>query len=315
MSPAPDGTPHRIVLATRGSKLALWQAHTTRDLLSAAAPAREVELAVVESSGDRVQHLELASFGRTGIFTAEVDAAVLDRRADVGVHSLKDVTTRLPRGLVLAAVLARGPVEDVLVARGGLRLADLPRGARVATGSVRRIAMLKSARPDLETVAIRGNVDTRLAKLEAGAAEALVMARAGLVRLGFERSITEVLDVERFPPAAGQGIVALVCRSDDGETARALAGIGDRDSYAEALAERALLAGLHGGCNAPVGVRARAREQGLALHACVLSLDGRERLEDRLSGPVEEAPALGAELAERLAARGARELIEAARSR
>ena len=313
MSQAAPSRP--IALATRGSKLALWQAHAARGLLVAAAPARPVELVVVESSGDRAQHLDLASFGRIGIFTAEVDDAVLDRRADVGVHSLKDVTTTLPRGLALAAVLARGPVEDVLVSRGGLRLADLPRGSRVATGSVRRIAMLKSARPDVETVPIRGNVDTRLAKLESGAADALVMARAGLVRLGLERAIGEVLDLERFPPAAGQGIVALVCRSDDGETARALAGVGDREAYAEALAERALLAGLHGGCNAPLGVLARAREQGIALHACVLSLDGAQRLEDRLSGPIEDAPALGAELAERLAARGARELIEAARSR
>ena len=305
----------KIVLATRGSALALWQARTARDLLVAAVPAREVEILVVESSGDRSQHLDLADLGGIGVFTAEVDAAVVEGRADAAVHSLKDMTTTLPEGIALASVLARGPAEDVLVSREGGKLVDLPRGARVATGSVRRIAMLKRMRPDLEVVAIRGNVDTRLARLEGGAADALVMAHAGLARLGLARSISEVFDVGRFVPAVGQGIVGLTCRRGDAETARALEAIGDPEAWAEALAERSLLHALHGGCNAPIGGHARSVDDHLVIHACVLSLDGKESIEASLAGPADEAAGIGHELAERLAARGARALVEAARRR
>jgi hydroxymethylbilane synthase len=303
-----------FLIATRGSKLALWQAQRTRELLLAARPQEPVELLVVESSGDKDQQSELARFGRTGIFTAEVDNAQLSGRARCGVHSLKDMTTSLPEGLVLAGTLARGPIEDVLVSRAGKLLAELPAGARVATGSVRRVAMLKRARPELEIVGIRGNVDTRLSKLARGEADALIMARAGLVRLGLAAHITEVLALDAFLPAVGQGIVGLTCRADDEEARRRLSGIGDEESLAEALAERALLAGLHGGCNAPVGAQARCVENALSLRACVLSLDGRECLEESFAGTRGEAADIGRELAQRLVARGARRLIDSARA-
>ncbi len=303
-----------FTIATRGSKLALWQATRTRELLLSARPEQPVELQIVESSGDADQKSELARFGRTGIFTAEVDNAILSGRARCGVHSLKDMTTSLPDGLVLAGTLARGPIEDVLVAREGKQLADLPPGARVATGSVRRIAMLKRLRPDLEIVGMRGNVDTRLAKLARGEADALLMARAGLVRLGFDEHISEVLPLEHFLPAVGQGIVGLTCRSDDVEAQQRLAAITDEQSLREALAERALLAGLHGGCNAPVGAQARCRENALALRACVLSLDGQECIEESLVGTADEAVRVGRELAQRLTARGAKRLIDSARA-
>ena len=305
-------SPFRI--ATRGSKLALWQANRTRELLVAARPEQPVELLTVESSGDADQKSELARFGRTGIFTAEVDNAVLSGRAHCGVHSLKDMTTSLPEGLVLAGTLARGPIQDVLVSRDGKQLAELPRGARVATGSVRRIAMLKRVRPDLEIVGMRGNVDTRLAKLARGEADALIMARAGLVRLGLAAHISEILPLDAFLPAVGQGIVGLTCRGGDAEALHRLAGIADEESFAEALAERALLAGLHGGCNAPVGAQARCIEGALSLRACVLSLDGTEILEESFVGTVNEAVVIGRELAQRLVARGAKRLIEAARA-
>lgn len=305
----------KLILATRGSKLALWQAHATRDLLSAMRPDFEVELLVVQSSGDKEQHADLVSLGLIGVFTAEIDHAVMSGEAQAGVHSLKDMTTSLPDGLMLASVLARGPAEDALISRDGKKLADLPAGARVATGSVRRVAMLKRLRPDVEVIGIRGNVDTRLAKLEAGEADALIMARAGLARLGLAGRITEVFDTQRFLPAVGQGIVGLTCRSDDEMTARALQGIGDPEAWAEALAERALLRGLHGGCNAPVGGHARAKENAISLEARVLSLDGREVLEGQLAGSIDEAALIGERLAAQLVARGAKRLIDAARSR
>ncbi|MBI5362698.1 MAG: hydroxymethylbilane synthase [Planctomycetes bacterium] len=310
----PDPSKTKFLLATRGSPLARWQAETTKRLLEHARLDLDVELCVVQSSGDKDQKSDLARLGRTGVFTAEIDDAVLSGRAHAGVHSLKDMTTSLPDGLVLAAVLQRGATEDALVGRDGHVLADLSRGARVATGSVRRVAMLKRARPDLEIVGIRGNVDTRLDKLMSGQAEALIMACAGLERLGYAKHITERLGPPGFLPAVGQGIVGLTCRTGDDATHRALQGIGDREAWAEAHAERALLARLHGGCNAPVGALARAKEAALALEACVLSLDGRETLEDRISGSIERAAELGAELAERLVARGAKHLIDAART-
>lgn len=305
----------RIVLATRGSALALWQANATSAALRGGRSDLAVEILTVKSGGDRDQKTELARFGRTGIFTAEVDDALLERRAHVGVHSLKDVPTTFPDGLVLAGVLARGSPEDVLISRNGVKFADLPAGARVATGSVRRAAMLRRLRPDIAIVEIRGNVDTRLAKLDAGDADAIVLARAGLERLGLAARITQVLTRGEMVPAPGQGIVGLVCRADDDATRAHLDRICDREAAAEALAERALLHALHGGCNAPLGAHARARDDVITLVARVLSHDGRECIDDAVHGSIDDAEALGRALAERMAAVGAKRLIDDARER
>jgi hydroxymethylbilane synthase len=190
----------------------------------------------------------------------------------------------------------------------------LPRGARIATGSVRRAAMLRRLRPDIEIVAIRGNVDTRLAKLDQGDADAIVLARAGLERLGLAQRITQVLTRDESVPAPSQGIVGLICRADDDAARRHLDRICDRETAAEALAERALLHALHGGCNAPLGALARARENSIALTARVLSLDGRECIEESIHGSIDDAEALGRALAERMADAGAKRLVEAARN-
>lgn len=304
----------KLVLATRGSALALWQAEAASHALRTASPDLSVEILTVKSGGDADQSTELARFGRTGIFTAEVDDALLSGRAQIGVHSLKDVPTTLPDGLVLGGVLLRGPAEDVLVSRDGLALERLPIGARVATGSVRRAAMLRRLRPDLEIVAIRGNVDTRLVKLARGEADALVLARAGLERLGLGSRITQVFTQEQCLPAPSQGIVGLVCRADDAAARRHLERARDREAMAEALAERALLHALHGGCNAPIGAHARAHGNALTLHARVVSLDGRECLDDHIQGSIDDAEALGLALAELLEARGAKRIVDAARA-
>lgn len=303
----------KLQLATRGSPLALWQARETSRLLRARHPALEVELVLVQSSGDRDQRSDLSRLGRTGVFTAEIDDIVLSGRAHAGVHSLKDVPTSLPDGLVLASVLARGPFEDALVAAPGTSLASLPRGAKVATGSVRRVALVRRARPDLEVIGIRGNVDTRLAKLAAGHASALIMACAGLERLDFGAHIAETLGPPRFLPAVGQGIVGLACRTDDSETRGLLESIRDVNAWTAATAERTLLSRLHGGCNAPLGALARVDGTRLNLRSVVLSHDGREALEDDVSGAAHDAESLAHELAERLASRGAARLIEDAR--
>jgi hydroxymethylbilane synthase len=304
----------KLRLATRGSPLALWQAETAGRALAAAFAGIETELVEIKSSGDQDQTSALQRFGRIGIFTVEVDRAVLEGRAEAAVHSLKDMTTTLHEGVALSGVLGRGPVEDALVSRGGEKLAELPAGARVATGSQRRRAMLLALRPDLQVVEIRGNVHTRLEKLRAGQCEALLMARAGLARLGLAGAISEVLDTERFLPAVGQGLVGLCSRHGDWDTSAKLAAVRDLEGWHEALAERALLRGLRGGCNVPAGAHARVVEGQLLLRARVLSLDGREQVGGQIVGPRDEAEGLGQALAQDLLAQGAGRLIEAARA-
>ena len=304
----------KLVLATRRSRLALWQAEATRRALSAAWSDLEVELCEIESSGDLNQRDALARFGRIGIFTVEVDQAVLDGRAHGAVHSLKDTTTTLADGIELAGVLARGPVEDCWIARDGKTIEEQAPGARVATGSLRRRAMLRALRPDLALVEMRGNVDTRLRKLADGDADALILARAGLARLGLEQHVTTVLDTRRFVPAVGQGLIGLTCRAGDRETRRRLRAVTDLEAWDEAMAERALLRELRGGCNVPVGGHARVVEGTLALRARVSSVDGSERLDGEITGSRDAAQELGRLLADDLLRRGARRLIDLARA-
>ena len=288
-------------LATRGSQLALWQAHRTQALLRQA--GHEAELVIIESSGDRDRKTDLARFGSIGIFTVEVDRAVTDGRADIGVHSLKDMTTTLHDGVQLAGCLERGMIEDALVARDGMTLDTLPAGATVGSGSLRRGAMLRAARPDLDVVPIRGNVPTRLGKVTGGELDATILARAGLVRLGLDDHITEVLDTERFLPAVGQGIVGLTCRADDDERAGLLGRtIRDEQAWSSAMAERAFLRAMKGGCNAPVGGHATVTDGLLSLSGRVLALDGRETIEGRVEGKTSDAEALGLQLASSISA-------------
>lgn len=299
-----------LKLATRGSDLARWQVDRAAEALQGLDPGLEASSLVVRSMGDADQTTALARFGRIGIFTVEVDRAVLDGRASIGVHSLKDMTTTLQEGVRLAGVLPRGPVEDVLV---GSTLADLPKGARVATGSLRRRAMLLRLRPDLECVEMRGNVGTRLNKLSAGEADALVMARAGLERLGLGAHVAEVLDRSVFVPAVGQGIVGLTCREDDEETWQRLAPLREDPAWLEALTERRFLSDLRGGCNVPVGGHASTRDGTLSITGVVLSLDGATELSSTHAADIEYAPELGGALALELKEQGAESLLEAAR--
>lgn len=304
----------KLTLATRESPLARWQAEAARDVLLAAWTDLEVELLFVTSSGDQDRTTDLARFGRIGIFTVEVDRAVLDGRADAAVHSLKDMTTTLQDGIKLAGVLPRGPVRDAWIAPSGKSLAELEPGARVATGSMRRVAMLRAVRPDLETVGIRGNIDTRLRKLREGAADAMILACAGLERLGLGEHITEPLDTEDFLPAVGQGLIGLTCRWNDPETFRRLYAISDLEAFHAGLAERSFLGGLRGGCNVPVGGYARVVESTLSLTGRVLSPDGERMVEGTVRGSRDHAPQLGMMLARDLIERGAEELIEQARA-
>lgn len=304
-----------LPLATRGSALALWQAETVQRLLQEQHDGLEAPIVTVESSGDLDQESALARFGRIGIFTVEVDRAVLDGRALAGVHSLKDMTTTLQEGIVLAAVLPRGPVEDVLVSPAGHTLESLPQGARVATGSLRRRALLLAARPDLEVVEIRGNVDTRLAKLERGEADAIVLARAGLVRLGLDADNPHsLLARPEFLSAVGQGIVGITCRAEDDRTREQLAAIRDEEAWIAALAERRLLRDLQGGCNAPIAAHCWREGDDRLLAARVLSVDGSRTVEGQCEVDETDPESSAMMLAAQLLDAGAGALVEEARS-
>lgn len=274
--PAPSPDRPLLKLGTRASPLAMAQAHEARDRLCAAHPGVTVEIVPVTASGDKVLDRPLAEIGGKALWTKELDAWLLAGEIDFAVHSLKDVETIRPAEIAIAAILPREDVRDVLV--GAASLAALPPGARIGTSAPRRAAQALHARPDCRVVGIRGNVQTRLAKLQAGEADATLLALAGLNRLGMAHFGTP-LDPQEWLPAPGQGAIAIEARAGDEATRALLAAIDHRPSHQAVIAERALLAALGGNCHSPIAVLTRPVAQGLALRAALLSPDGAERVE------------------------------------
>jgi hydroxymethylbilane synthase len=306
-----DASP-AVRLGTRGSALAVWQANFVAEKLRPVAAPRPVELVELQTTGDFVQHLALSQVGGDGVFTREIQRALLDRRVDLAVHSLKDLPTAPVAGLTLAAVPPRGPSGDAFVSRQHARFDELPKGATVGTSSVRRRAQLLHRRPDLNLVPIRGNVDTRLRKLADQHLDAIILAEAGLRRLGLDDAITEVLDPSWILPAVGQGALGVECRADDAATLALLRPLDDAATRQAVAAERALLRGLGGGCQVPIGALAKVEGERLTLRGAVLSPDGRDWIEEQVEGAAAEAEALGASLAAQLRERGADRLLAAA---
>ncbi len=291
-------------IGTRGSPLALWQARHVAERLRPLAAPRPVELVSIETSGDVVRDLPLSQIGGDGVFTKEIQRALLMDVVDVAVHSLKDLPTTPIDGLTLGAVPSRGPAGDVLASRRHACFDALPPGAVVATSSLRRRAQALHRRPDLKLAVIRGNVETRLRKLDEQGLDAIILAQAGLERLGLAGHITEVLDPSWMLPAVGQGALGLERRADDAAVAAVLGPLNDAPTMAAVLAERALLRGLGGGCLVPIGARAVVEGDRLTLRAAVLAPDGSRRVADETEGPAADAEAVGRGLAERLLARG-----------
>ena len=289
----------RLRLGTRGSRLALTQSTMVARALEAAHPGLTVELVEIRTSGDRIQDVPLGPELGQAFFTKEIEDALLDRRVDLAVHSCKDLATALPDGLALGAIPAREDPHDALVSAGP-GLAALPAGARVGTSSPRRKGFLAHARPDLTIQDQRGNVPTRLAAVDEGRAEAVVLAVSGLRRLGLADRITEILDPDVLLPAAAQGALALQIRANDDAAADAVAALDDARTRAEVTAERACLRRLQAGCQAPVGVLARVEGAELVLRAAVVGPEGVTRT--RHAGPVEEASTIGGRAAADLVA-------------
>jgi hydroxymethylbilane synthase len=291
-------------IGTRGSAMALYQAGLVRDRLLAAhaelAAANAVEIVPIRTTGDRVLTRQLAEIGGKGLFTKEIEEALLDRRIDLAVHSLKDMETHLPAGLEIGCVLPRDDPRDVVVSRSGAALTALPHGARIGTASLRRRAQLLRLRGDLAIIPIRGNVGTRLDKLAAGEVDALVLALCGLERLGKTGIGLEILSAQQMLPAVGQGALALECRSGDGELRQLLAPLHDPASAACVAAERAMLAALDGSCRTPIAGLATIAGDQLTLDALLLTPDGDAERRGRTQGAISEAVALGRELGERL---------------
>lgn len=308
-----DSAPKLVRIATRASQLALWQAHHVSDLIRSLSPETAVELIRVTTSGDSNQSDSLRSFGGLGVFTREVQRTVLEGQADLAVHSLKDLPTATAEGLVLAAVPSRAATADALVLpssfAGDSSLEALSSGATVATGSLRRQAQLLHKRPDLKLVEVRGNIDTRLRKLDAGEFAAMILAAAGLRRLGLGDRVRQELVPPLMLAAVGQGALGIECRENDVATRNLLARLTCRDAWSEVTAERTLLARLRAGCHAPVGAHCRVAGEQLHLDAVVLSPDGRERIDASGAARTESAEALGEAVADLLLSRGADRLL------
>jgi hydroxymethylbilane synthase len=301
---------NRVRIGSRGSALALAQSTWVKQQIEGRYPNLQVELSIIKTRGDRFVDRPIAAVGGKGVFTKEIEDALLHQTIDLAVHSMKDLPTVLPKGLVIAAVPAREDARDVLVTRNGLKLAEIARGARIATGSLRRQAQLLHHRSDLVVMPMRGNVDTRLRKLDDGEADGLIMAAAGLKRIGRAERIGEFLPDDICLSAVAQGALAIEVR-DDGALGELLSFLHDAASAAETLAERALLRRLSGGCHVPIGARARAAGSALEMAAIVASPDGATLCKARLAGLSEDAESLGERLAEVLLQQGADKILAA----
>lgn len=306
--------PVLLRIATRKSRLALWQAEHVAALLCRAHARLKVELVPIVTQGDRILDRSLAAIGGKGLFIKELEVALEEQRADLAVHSMKDLPGDLPDGLVIAAVLERADPRDALLSMKAPRLLDLPRGAHVGTSSLRRQAQLLAARPDLRIEALRGNVDTRVRRLDAGELDAMVLACAGLIRLGWEARITERLDAKISLPAVAQGVIGIECRSADARTIELVTVLEHGLTRIAMDAERAFAHRLGGSCQSPIAAYARIEDDRLMLEGLVAEPDGSQLLRDSLAGGIDEAFALGTKLAERILAAGAGPLLERLRA-
>ena len=299
----------KLRIATRKSPLALWQANHVRDALMARNPGLDVELFTMSTQGDKILDTPLAKVGGKGLFVKELELGILEGRADLAVHSMKDVPVEFPQGLGLAAILEREDPRDALISNTISSIEALPQGARVGTSSLRRQCQLRARRADLEVLDLRGNVNTRLAKLDNGDYDAILLAAAGVKRMGWEDRITELLPPEQFLPAIGQGAIGIEIRVADDRVNRIVEALNDEQAATRIRAERALNARLQGGCQVPIAGYSEISHGVMVLRALVGRPDGTELVQGVISGKPEDAEELGQVLADDLMSRGAKQIL------
>ena len=306
-------TKKTIKIGTRGSKLALWQAETVKSELEKAHPTLQFELKIIKTKGDKILDVALSKIGDKGLFTKEIEQALYDNKIDLAVHSLKDLPTELPENLIVGGMLKRADVRDVFISKDGRKLSEFTASDKIATSSLRRQAQLLHYKPDLQIVDIRGNVETRLKKMNDGHCDALIMAGAGILRLGYDEVITEFLDTDVMLPAVSQGAVAIEIREDDDYTQLLVDAVTDETTRATTLAERSLLRELEGGCQVPVGCFSEVNGDRIKLTGMVASLDGKLRIKKSVETTLDEASENAIELAQLILDAGGKEILDSIR--
>lgn len=303
-----------LKIGTRGSKLALWQAHEVQRVIAEKFPQIATKIVVIKTKGDKILDVSLSKIGDKGLFTKEIELALLREDIDLAVHSLKDMPTELPEDLIIGAVLPRTDVRDVFVSKDGRTLSEMTVNEKIGTSSLRRKAQLLAYNPALQIVDIRGNVETRLQRMNDGLCDAMIMAGAGFIRLGYEDKITEFLNEDIMLPAVSQGAVAIEVRECDEDITEIMDAINDEDTWIECLAERCLLRTLEGGCQVPVGCLSKAKGDEFSMTALVASLDGSQVITESITTTVENASIKAIELGETILKKGARDILNAIRS-
>ena len=303
-------TPKELRIGTRGSQLALYQANWVKERLIQIHPHLKVTLITIKTTGDKTQDAPLAKIGGKGLFVKEIEEALIQKRVDLAVHSIKDVPTELPEGLHLSAITKREDPRDAFISKDGTLLKDLPQRAKIGTSSLRRQAQLLHFREDFELIPLRGNLDTRLKKLERMNLDGIVLAMAGVKRLGLEARITEVIPTEISLPAIGQGALGIETRKGDEEVEGRIQFLNDPPSARTILAERAFLKRLGGGCQVPIAAFAQVAGSNLWIDGLVGTIDGKRLVRHHLEGPLERPESLGTELAEILFGKGGKEILD-----
>ena len=300
----------KIKIGSRGSNLALTQANIVADKIRKEAPDADIEICVIKTSGDIMQDISLLKIGGKGVFVKEIEDALLSGAIDLAVHSMKDVPTQTPPGLVFAAVLAREDVRDILVSKGARKIEQMRKGAKIGTGSMRRSSQLLAMLPDLEIVSLRGNLETRLRKIETENLDGVIVAAAGVKRMGLTGKVTQYLPVEMMLPAAGQGALGVEIRADDSRLRELVAKINHVPTHTEVTAERAFLRHLGGGCLLPIAALGTLAGDTLSLEGLVAAPRGVDVIRDKVQGPAAQAEELGKKLAEIILERGGKKLLE-----
>jgi len=299
-----------IRIGTRGSKLALTQTNFVAEKLKKAMPDADIEICIIKTSGDIMQDVSLLTIGGQGVFVKELEEALLSDKINLAVHSMKDVPGDIPEGLTFAAILKREDIRDVLVSRDNIKLEFMPKGAKIGTGSQRRGAQIKAMMPDVNIVPLRGNIDTRLKKIETENLTGVILAAAGMKRMGLAERITQFLPVETMLPAVGQGALGLQIRSNDVELAKACVSLNDATTAVEVAAERAFLRALGGGCRLPIAALGKLDGQMLTLEGMVAAPNGSTMIREKINGTMKDAEEIGKKLAEIILDKGGKRLMD-----